>query len=101
MKWSAAAAVAALLVCGACTDDEPPTAAAEVARAHKLATEAEALGNQWTTVPKLLQEARQALTRGDEAQARSLAAEAASQAELAIKQAHHEAAHWREGLPPP
>lgn len=101
MKWSAAVPLAVLLACGACSDDQPPSAAAEITLARKLATEAQALGNQWITVPKLLQEAQRAMDSGDEVQARSLAAEAASQAKLAIAQAHHEAAHWREGLPTP
>lgn len=57
------------------------------------------LEHQWTTVPELLERAKDAAERKDFAHANEYAAEALKHAELGIEQAQQEAQRWVNSVP--
>jgi len=78
-------------------DKQTVQAAIELAEAFR--SQANNLGSEWTTIEPLLADARKVSALGDFTKAITLANEAKTHAELAIKQAEYERRHWQKRVP--
>jgi hypothetical protein len=101
-----AIAAAALVALGTTAVVPPGPATAEdsdqqefsvrLEEAEELRARAAAAGFEWRKTAELLREARQRQQAGDSQQAWQLLDQARTQAELALRQAEHEAEAWRK-----